>query len=518
MRFAVVLAIATFAAGAALAAAPQKGSAPSVPAAATDLLALDREVSDVLNASRTTNSSFCRGRLNRLLALSGRPGFDRLPADTRRQVLDGVVGCDEEIIRRPEVMALLRRLEPLADKPPLIASVNAALIDGDLADGKPVEAGRRLLKVMDNDSAIVGRWWEPYVTSLLDATMTDRDLHGEIVRRLQAVPWTDQTSAAAVRNAWALRRADDLAGAGDLRGAEKMLARADEFDTLVLVAQERLYAPLWPKMQAAGRYEWREVIENELAFRRKLAADYPYSLRMALGVQRRLRLLERYDEAIAYGQSLREKLASPRGFSDRDSYGGLVLAELAFALLDVGRTAEAENVFKDAIAIGEGDGGDVAAKLDWIGRLNGLGRHADALALIAGIAPDDLSPYGAMWLGAERLCALSKTDPASAWGDLPRMLIRQADAPEAMQKALLCLNRTDEAAAFYVLRIRDPDRRTDAMGAARRVRRPPSVGPFDAELLRRRDAMLARPEVKAAIADVGRALDLPLSGTLFGWY
>lgn len=518
MRFLTAAIVAGLvAAPVAQAAAPLAGPAPAVGAPA-DLLALDREVSALLTPGHNTVGGFCDRRLDQLLATAGRSGFDRLPPATRRLALSRIVTCDEPVLRRPEVIALIRRLEPLADDPALAAAAGAALIDADLADERPVDAARRLVRVLDNDPALVGRWWEPYLTPLIDGAMADDDLYRDIVRRLQAVPWSDQTSAAAARNNWALRRADHLVEAGDLRGAERVLARADEFDTLAAVAQERFYAPLWPRFEAAGRFDWRKVMDGELAFRRTLAEANPDSLRMQLAVMRRLRLLGRHDEAIALGEGLRKRIAAGENFADSGTFAARILAELGVALLETGRAPAAEAVFREAIGKGESGDGGVAQTLDWAGRLNGLGRHAEALALLADVRSDQVSAFGAMWLAAERVCAQAKTDPSRAWAHLATMLVNQRDAPEAMQKALLCLDRLDEAAAYYIQRVGDPARRSDALGAARTVRPPPTVGPFDAELIRRRDAVLARPDVRKAIEAVGRPIDVPLTGPLYGWF
>jgi hypothetical protein len=123
-----------------------------------------------------------------------------------------------------------------------------------------------------------------------------------------------------------------------------------------------------------------------------------------------------------------------------------------------------------------------------------------------------------MWRTAEQICALAATDAPAAWRLLPAAMVREPNGPEALQKALLCMDRQEEAAALFVQRLKEPGRRLDALGAARTVRRPPSVPEREAELLRRRDAMIARPEVQNALAAVGRPVDVPLAGELYGWF
>lgn len=498
-------------------AAPDRSARPTA-ASARDLLTFDTEVRALLPGAHANDGAFCGSRLQRLLGQAARPDFDRLPADTRRLALKAMVGCGEEQTREPAVVALVRRLEALADEKALIGAVNSVLMDSDVAEDRPIEAARRLIVVIDNAPERVGAWWEPFLTPVITGASKDKPVYRELLGKLPNVTWTDATSARAARNSWALLRADELMADGDLRGAEKALAEADEIDTLLLVAEDRTYAALWPKYQAAGRFEWRVLAERELVARRKISDDTPESLRLALWVQRRLRLLGQYDEAIAFGQKLRARMGEDGGFADLETFGGPSLAELGFALLDAGRPAEAEGVFKDAMLMGENGDSGVSQRLDWAARLNGLGRHAEALTLMRDLTTDDVSPYGAQWLAAERACALSKTNPSAAWAYLPQLLINQAEGVEPLAKALLCLDRQDEAAALFIQRLKDPGRKWDALGAARTVKAPPAVGPFQAELLRRRDAMIARPDVQKAIAETGRSLDVPLSGTMFSWF
>jgi len=499
------------------AAAPERLTRPSTPAA-RDLLAFDREVRTLFPVGHANYGGFCGAHLKQLLVFAARPDFDRLPPDTRRMALRATVNCGEAETREPDVIALVRRLEPLADDKSLVAATNAVLLDADAADGQSTPAARRLITVIDNDPVRVGTWWEPYLTPIITAASRDKTVYNDLLARLDTVAWSEETSARANRNSWALLRADELMAAGNPRGAEAALSRADEVDTLLLVAEDRVYAALWARFQAGGRFDWRAVAERELAARRKISDDNPETLRFALWTQRRLRLLGRYEEAIAHGQTLRGRIAKAETFGDLDAFGGDSLAELASALLDTGRTAEAETVFKEAIALDAKTGGAVARRIEWASRLNGLGRHEEALALLREIKPSDTSALGRQWLWAERVCALSRTKPSMAWTDLPRLLLNKAEGVEPAAKALLCLDRTEEAAALYIERLKDPSLKWDALGAARKVKAPPSVGPFAAELLRRRDAMLARADVRAAIAQAGRSVEVPLTGPIFGWY
>ncbi len=499
-------------------AAPERGPTP-MPGGPVDLLRLDAELRALLSTDHSGNATVCGSRIGKLSALVARPEFERLPLDTRRVALAGVLACADTGDQSPPVLALARRLEPLATGPTL-AGVNAALLDEAIAQGRAAEAAHRLVVVIDNDVERVKSWWAPFLNPIVIGTLGDDQMSRALLGRMVAVPWADRLSAAAARNGWALLYSEMLLEDGDHAAAEAVVARADEVETLAILAQDARYRRLWPRLAADGRMDWRKVAEAELARRQAAAATAPDLMRLSFAVQEDLRRLERYDEAIAAGQAMRKRLGDKTApYDDRDLMAVAVLTELAMTLLDTGKVAEAETVFAEARAEAERVGvAPVDPILDWADRLNRLGRHADALALLKTLPAAELTDSGAMWRDAEQVCALAATDAPAAWRLLPGLLAREPNGPEALQKALLCMDRKEEAAALFIQRLKEPGRRLDALGAARTVRRPPSIPAREAEILRRRDAMIARPDVQKALAAVGRPVDLPLAGELYGWF
>ncbi len=500
-------------------AAPERGPTPT-PGRPADLLRFDADVRALLSTAHSGNASVCGSRIGKLSAMTARAEFDRLPLDTRRLALGGALACADTGDQSPEVLALVRRLEPVAADPGALAGVNAALLDEAVAQGRSSEAARRLMVVIDNDVDRVKTWWAPFLNPIVIGVMDDERLSRDLLRRMLAVTWEDSLSAAAARNGWALLYSGLLLDDGDQAGAESVVARADEVQTLAILAQDLRYQRLWPRLAADGRLDWRKVAEAELARRQAAAKASPNLMRLSFAVQEDLRRLERYDEAINAGQAMRKRLGDKAApFEDRDLMAVAVLSELAMALADTGRTAEAETVFREARAEAERIGVvPVEEMLDWADRLNRQGRHAEALALLKAIPAAELTDLGAMWQGAEQICALARTDAPAAWRLLPALMVREPKGPEALQKALLCMDRRDEAAALFIQRLKQPDRRLDALGAARAVRRPPSVPAVEAALMARREAMIARPDVQKALAAVGRPIEVPLAGDLYGWF
>ncbi len=500
-------------------AAPERGRTPT-PGGPADLLRLDAELRALLSPDHTGNANTCGPRITRLAGFVARPEFERLPLGTRRVALGGVLACADTGDQSAEVLALARQLEPLAGDPAAVAGVNAALLDDAVFNGRSAEAARRLMMVIDNDADRVKSWWAPFLHPIVIGVLDDEETSRALLRRMVAVEWEDGLSAAAARNIWALLYADILLADGDRPAAEAVVARADEVETLATLAQDVRYRRLWPRLAADGRLDWRKVAEAELARRQVAAKDAPDLMRLGFMVQQDLRRLERYDEAISTGQAMRKRLADKTApFEDRDLMAVTVLTELAMTLADTGKVAEAETVFAEARAEARRlDTVPVDPMLKWADRLNRLGRHADALALLKAIPADELTELGEMWRDAERVCALASTDAPAAWRLLPGMMVREPKGPEALQKALLCMDRKEDAAALFIQRLKEPSRRPDALGATRTVRRPPSIPAAEAEMLRRRDAMIARPDVQRAIDAVGRPIDVPLAGKLYGWF
>lgn len=495
--------------------APRLKEGPST-ASPTDLLRYDRDVR--LETGRFLGAAPYRRcattRFEAFLTEVVRADFDRLPVDTRKDILRIAITC--EALHRTDAGArVLRRLEPLAIAEQIPEVNNRLLIDAK-ANGRPLEAAWRLTTLIDQDPARVATWWPRFINPIVRDSREDAEISTALLRRLTALEWKDTDSATAARNGWARQYALRLLDKGDKAGAERALARMDETYSLLMVAQDRRFSALWPKLEAAGRFDWRKSAEAALARRQAAAKAAPDTLASTYDAMQLLRALQRYDEAIALGETVRKQLSSGVKFSDADDFGDWILGELGYALLDTGRAGEAQAAFEQAIAMGERGGSAVSQRINWAEMLNGLDRPKEALALVAQLDPKGTSPYGVMWADAVRVCAQSGLDPAAADRLLATMRARETDNEAALTRALLCLDRQDEAAALYVRRLGSPLSRDDALEAFRVVRAPPVLTPRQKEMERRRQAVLARPEVVKALGAAGRGIDLPLAGPYWG--
>ena len=172
----------------------------------------------------------------------------------------------------------------------------------------------------------------------------------------------------------------------------------------------------------------------------------------------------------------------------------------ARALAQLGRFDEAVAQLRAAAERPEYGAPNVSQSINLAGLLADLGRGAEAEAIVAQVMARGLSPYGRMQAEAVRACA--RTGPAAE--ALAYLREHQADAPAALQDALICEGDLQAAARLYIERLSDPDRRTSALAELQDYATPPVMTPLQQAAIRRREQLRRRPDVQAAIARVGR--------------
>jgi hypothetical protein len=83
------------------------------------------------------------------------------------------------------------------------------------------------------------------------------------------------------------------------------------------------------------------------------------------------------------------------------------------------------------------------------------------------------------------------------------------DAEDTWQLAMLDAGDFDGAAALLIARLRDPEKRYEALGEVQEYLPLPRL-PKQAEFLKRWEGLVARDDVTAAIAEVGRREKVPM--------
>ncbi|MDG2530679.1 hypothetical protein [Caulobacter endophyticus] len=445
-------------------------------------------------------------------ALVARRGFDALDAFRRDAVLYAVVVC------RPfddaRAVSAARRLDRDDVPPPILASASMVL----LADAASRNDGKGELAALERavaaDAAQVAALPPEMYGQTVEDLKDDPAGRARALDLLRGLDWPTEDGHDQVDNDWALVRAQLAADDGDMTRAGAVLDRAGAPHTLLAVAQDRRFAPLWAQMEAAGRFDWTKVLETALAKAEDQSRREPANLKRVAYRVDHLRSLGRRDEAIAAGAAALARLKAGEAFEDVELSAPMLVAIQASVLSEVGRFDEADALLAQPVAKDQLTQNTARAAL-----LLGLDRSAEVLKVVDAADASIASPFGLMWLDELRACAHHRLgDEAAAGKSLEKLRKGWRDNPYALSGALLCLGRDDEAAQLMIRRLRDPALRGDALKAFRDGPSPPAIPSRDAELDARRRALVARPEVVSVMREYGRAITVPLSGDYAGGY
>ena len=136
--------------------------------------------------------------------------------------------------------------------------------------------------------------------------------------------------------------------------------------------------------------------------------------------------------------------------------------------------------------------------LCYAGRPDEIERHMRGI-------PEEITAYGQVLLSLVRLCAAAQRNDRAAMQSHYAIVQRNAESTDAVNRVESHLWMGDLAAAEreFLQMLERPDERANALLMAQPAKRTPGL-PGRALLDRNRDALLARPAVKAAIDKVGR--------------
>jgi tetratricopeptide (TPR) repeat protein len=300
--------------------------------------------------------------------------------------------------------------------------------------------------------------------------------------------------------------AELLAAEGDGAGARAALAGiTDPMLLLDAIYDAHLRAVVPPDI------DLRAATQAALAHDRAVAAKNPNLLDATLNVATDLRRLGQAEEALALLQAAGPRLTPTGGFTDIEDKLPWYWDRLAQTYLGLGRYEDAVKAYGTGGAANEGGRPNISQLLNLAGVQLRFGHPDDALKTLA--AFDDGarkgSPYGEMVLRHIRGCARAATGRrAEALADLQYAEAHRKDHPHALGYLYLCLDRPDDAAAFFIARLDDPETRGATLRDLSEFDPPPASVP--PELGGRLERMKARGDVKRAIARAGGLRHIPL--------
>jgi hypothetical protein len=341
---------------------------------------------------------------------------------------------------------------------------------------------------------------------------TDKVAERRLLGLLDRGHWTPTNPAADASPLWA-----DLAEALLQEGKPDDATRVARRITLPSVLFRMRVDKRFDEISAADP----QLFDVETAARAVLKrhqADYavmPNRDDVAGEIIRDLQLLNRLDEALALADKTlaKARVTDGRGGDHRnwiEDYRARILD-------DLGRHDEALSIEEAATARLERGHPNVSQRINLAGMMIASGRHEDVLKTLAPFDDKGLSvsPYGAMWVAAERSCAagaLGREQVKAA--AMSFTAVHAADNKGARLKALLCANDLAGARELVVGWLANPDDRAYALVQLCSFAKTP-LAPFEAELDRRFEVVRTDPAVIAAAAKVGRVETTPLNGSIW---
>ena len=224
----------------------------------------------------------------------------------------------------------------------------------------------------------------------------------------------------------------------------------------------------------------------------------------------------RYEDAYRVTSSVMARMAKAASFSDlyddNDPWFNWILTGYSASLLGLGRWTDAEGELRsaaDRLEYGHRNQRNIIT----LARFEAdMGRGREALTVLTESPADStMAPVWRMrWWFTRLMAAVSIGDRKLEAQCLEFIRAHSKDAPSAYyESALAMTGRIEKAARLLIRRLQDPLTRRDALADVQNYHDPP-MPPFVEAQNDRWNKLLKRADVQAAIARVGRVLDVPL--------
>jgi tetratricopeptide (TPR) repeat protein len=484
--------------------------APLSPAARAAIRALD-EVSLAVRTGKTGDAA------QRLRLVVASPGFMELPPQLRHIGYAMLAQIDLRDSRLDEAQAMIVQATDLAGAMAVEweLQVNIALARRD--DRGAIVA---LTRLAQDFPAAVPTLADPIIGGIMNraAVLPDGpDLTFKLGQALIAANWTLKDPFADASR-YVVEQMVLLIVRGDLAGARGIIGAVGEPVAMIGPRADKRFDPI--KASNPDAFDLKALTERRLASITAAAAAAPTRLAGVRAQATALLELGRYAEALRLLDPALAK-AQPAGggaspYTDVGDELGTSLTLRARALAGLGRYDEALAQMVQAASLPEAGHANVTQRMDLSQLQLQMGRPKDALASLDAIAPTDLTLTGRTNVQGLRVCAeVAAGDAVATQAALAFVRAYHQSAPNAFRDALACTGDMDGAARVLIALLNDPDQRLAALAWAQTLKLPPAPPGPHPNALDRRAALVARPDVKAAIDKVGRVESLPLYTSYF---
>jgi tetratricopeptide (TPR) repeat protein len=302
----------------------------------------------------------------------------------------------------------------------------------------------------------------------------------------------------------------------DLARAREVLMRVDATEALLAMRIDKRFDAL---VQAEPkRFDLADAMKHRSSQLERIAVDHPRKLGPLITYGYALMDEGRYQEVLALTDAVLKKLAKGGAkttpYDDVDESLNWIYNHKAAALRAQGRWNDALGVMEKARLKVEDGSPNVSQSINLGFHYTDAGQPAKALDVLKGIDwGRSMSPYGRMQLQHVRYRAyLQLGNQSEAASVLAYLREHHEEAEDTWLLAMLDSGDLDGAAALMIAQLRDPQTRATALHDAQQFV-PLPLQPRMEEARTRWQNLVTRPDVVAAINEVGRREKVPIYDT-----
>jgi tetratricopeptide (TPR) repeat protein len=317
-----------------------------------------------------------------------------------------------------------------------------------------------------------------------------------VMNALLSANWTPEDPLTDWSTPWAVHAAR-LLDRQDSERAALAAKRVRDPGLLMGMRADNRFADL--VRQDPATFDIRAAYAREVELARSRMSSPP-TRSDAISIGWPLLAMDRHAEALAIAQEVLAREARA-GTARTRLWGALELR--ARALRGLGRLDEAAQAWRETTVGLDDDFMRTSAVAELARHLVDLDQPREALTILDTV--DIAQPSMAERVEATRVCAHAQLGETAAMNAaLARLEATEPEATAFYQLALTCAGDLDMLADILIQRLRDPESRVYALADVQDHPKAPRQTAYQRTADARREALLARPDVRAAIARVGK--------------
>ncbi len=297
---------------------------------------------------------------------------------------------------------------------------------------------------------------------------------------------------------------------GNLMEAGRLVESLEFAETRLRVQIERDFEPFWIEDTDALKQHIRSGAEHTIAFYGELAEQNPGFIEPVALQAQGYAMLGDPEAAMASLEAAREQALSGELINDVSEQMPWLLNDMAGAAEQLGDFDRAVELMSEAAGLSEYNSPNVSQRTNLAFMLAMDGQHDRALSEIETINFNQTSDFGKAYLLAARICTNHfRGQPSTIEDDIAALEDNGMLTAGLLQYAFACLDDRDRGAALLIERLEHPAGRVNALHELQEFLDVEGEykGPYSAQLEAHDDALIARPDVAAAIEAAGRLIE-----------